>query len=196
MKRNRSDSVTVASHESRPGGDGAESTSEVRLPRTCRLGRVHDQRRFLPRGWHARGALGVIVLVVTATSPGCGRSSPDRVEVFPVSGKLLFEGKPAAGAWVFLHPQNEEIAARPKGAVVDDDGTFAVGTYELDDGAPAGNYKVTVEWRRPIGGASTSDQDEVPPNVLPSAYANPATTPVRVTVEAGENEIPPIAIPN
>ena len=134
-------------------------------------------------------ALGLAALVLGGILSGCG-GSPERPEaVYPLTGELHFEGQPAAGASIVLYPQDESISARPK-ASVGDDGTFAVTTYELGDGAPPGEYKVTIEWRRPVAGQEVGGDEMPPPNVLPPAYASPKTTPVTVTVAEGENEFP------
>jgi hypothetical protein len=140
-------------------------------------------------------ALGLAALVLGAILSGCG-GSPERPEVvYPLTGALEFEGQPAVGASIVLYPQDELISARPK-ATVNDDGTFAVTTYEPGDGAPPGEYKVTVEWRRPVAGRESAGDDQPPPNVLPSTYASPQTTPLTVTVEEGENEFPAITFQN
>jgi hypothetical protein len=172
-----------------------EMKAQKSAKRRARARRPSVEWRLPFRAWHGGAALGLVVVVWGAMSLGRGSSGPERLPVYPVAGTVTFAGKPAAGAAVFLHSVDGSIPVRPRPAVVSADGTFAVGTYEFDDGVPAGDYKLTVEWRRPIGGGGARD-DEVPPNVLPPAYASPATTPVQVTVEEGENEIPPITFQN
>ncbi len=140
-------------------------------------------------------AFGMAVLVLGAFLSGCG-GQPERPEVvYPLTGELQFEGKPAAGASIVLHAQDEAIAARPI-ATVNEDGTFAVTTYEPGDGAPPGEYKVTVEWHRPVAGQNVEGDELPPPNVIPPAYARPQTTPLTITVEEGENTFPPITFQN
>ena len=50
---------------------------------------------------------------------------------------------------------------------------------------------MTVQWRPIIqaGGEAVAG-----PNALPESYARPETTPLRVTVAEGENELPPFRI--
>src|SRR5262245_41415792 len=76
---------------------------------------------------------------------GCG--SDGRKPVFPVSGKVTWDGRPARGATVVFHPvtDNGPDAVRPRGKV-NADGSLEVTTYAAKDGAPAGEYKLTVEW--------------------------------------------------
>jgi hypothetical protein len=65
--------------------------------------------------------------------------------LYPVRGKVLFEGQPARGATLVLHPLgNSGANAIMPRAFVDRDGGFEVFTYAAGDGAPAGEYAVTV----------------------------------------------------
>ena len=111
-----------------------------------------------------------------------------RVPVFPVSGKVTFKGQPAKGAQVVLSATrpNEFDDVAPIG-VVGDDGSFSVGVYEPGDGAPEGDYVVTVLWFKQVGEAAG-------PNVRPKEYASPRTPPIKVSVKGGPTQIPPIAI--
>src|SRR5262245_1990400 len=80
---------------------------------------------------------------------GCG--SDAKPKTFPVKGVLTHKGKqgeqPAAGALVVFHPVGIQVheANRPM-ATVRSDGTFALSTFGREDGAPAGEYYVTVVW--------------------------------------------------
>jgi hypothetical protein len=156
--------------------------------------RQHIEWQLPFRAWHVGAALGLMVLVWGAISLGRGRG-PERMAVHPLTGTLVFEGQPAAGAAIVLYPQDPSISVRPR-ASVKDDGSFAVTSYEPDDGAPAGDYRVTVEWRRPVAGQESGGDDLPPPNVLPSVYAIPQTTPLKVSVKEGENEFPAITFQN
>jgi hypothetical protein len=84
-------------------------------------------------------------LVVLATS--CAQQAEG---TFPVTGKVLFEGNPAAGAVVTFvwdgsaQPGREQI--NPSG-VTDEDGTFRLSYGSKGLGAPAGKYIVLVTWR-------------------------------------------------
>jgi hypothetical protein len=98
---------------------------------TCSL-TLSLRRRFA--GW--------LVPVVAIVCAGCSRSGPT---LYPVRGKVLFEGQPARGATLVLHPLGNSVpnAIKPR-AFVDRDGGFEVFTYAAGDGAPAGEYAVTV----------------------------------------------------
>src|SRR5262245_57019000 len=93
-----------------------------------------------------RGWVGCVIVVGgLALVAGCGDGKPTP---YPVSGKVLVKGKEADGAIVRLWPAEGggPDAARPLG-YVQPDGGFQLTTYKENDGAPAGKYKVTVEWR-------------------------------------------------
>ena len=160
-----------------------------------RAARQPIEWRLPIRAWHAGVAVGAVVLVWGAISLGIGRGGPERLAVYPVTGRLQFEGEPAAGATIVLHPQDPSLSARPR-ATVEPDGSIVVTTYEPGDGAPAGEYKATLEWRRLVDGQETGDDSLPPPNVLPAAYASPRTTPVTLIIEEGENEFPSIKFSN
>ncbi len=159
-------------------------------------GQRNDAPARPPQGSFLRNPRFVLpALIGIVLLPGCG-GTPERPEiVYPLTGELQFEGQPAAGASIVLYPLDDSISARPR-ASVDDDGTFAVTTYEPGDGAPAGDYKVTVVWHRPVPGRQAEGDDPPPPNVIPAEYADPGKTPLTITVEEGENEFPPIKFQN
>lgn len=141
-------------------------------------------------GWYVRWLwLAWLVLL----SGGCN-SYPDRLPVYPVRGKVLYQGQPAAGAFVSFHPAvpDAKLPVGPR-AMVNSDGIFVLSTYTKEDGAPAGNYAVTVEWRKPV--QRPDGETEPGPNLLPSRYQNPKTSGLRATVSAqSENELPPFQL--
>ncbi len=80
---------------------------------------------------------------------GCGGTG--KPEAVPAGGQVMFKkSTPAAGALVVFHPLDPDYEKRIGGkpfAKVKDDGTFTLTTYAEDDGAPEGEYGVTVDWR-------------------------------------------------
>jgi hypothetical protein len=114
-----------------------------------------------------------------------------RVPVFPVRGQVRFEGKPAPGAFVVFHPvEDAGDDLRPTGRV-GTDGSFSLSTYDKDDGAPAGDYTVTVEWQKLI---TKGQETEVGPNVVPDRYGKPQTTPLKASVTEAANDLPPLQL--
>jgi 3',5'-cyclic AMP phosphodiesterase CpdA len=111
----------------------------------------------------------------------------NRRPVHPVRGQVLADGCPVVGAQVAFfayNPQTNKPAARVGDALAEPDGTFLLSTYGAFDGAPAGEYVVTVAPRDPLHG----DPGRSPPTPLPAKYARPDTSPLRVRVVPGKND--------
>jgi tetratricopeptide (TPR) repeat protein len=136
----------------------------------------------------AAGAAAVLLLfLVGFRGQLFGKSG--RLRVHPARGNALWEGKPMANATLFLHPVGVKSPSFPRPrAVVAADGTFVLGTYRKDDGAPAGEYKVTVQWFEP------GNDRAGPTNRLPARYAHPETAGLTVRIDKGENQIPTIQL--
>jgi hypothetical protein len=115
--------------------------------------------------------------------------SSDQIHVYPAQGKVVWEGKPLAKASIFLHPVEAKSlhVPRPR-AVAREDGTFVLGTYRQDDGAPAGEYRVTVQWFNKANGRA------VPANGLPARYAAPQSSGLTVRIQEGANQLPPLQL--
>lgn len=127
-----------------------------------------------------------LVLVLAA----CGSS--DRLPVYPVRGKILYRGEPAAHAFVVLHSEggSESVQKLRPHAYTNTDGTFSITTYARGDGAPAGEYRVTVMCPSVPRGADPNDPDEVTgPDRLGGRYLDPETTPLSITVSEQENHL-------
>jgi hypothetical protein len=123
-------------------------------------------------------------LIVSLTS--C-KADPNRPH--PVSGKVLFQEQPATGALVtFVPTSNTDPKAPRPTATVDKNGNFKLTTRLSYDGAPAGQYAVTIIYLSP---EKMVDDQNAGPDLLEGRYANPATTPLRATIKAGKNELEP-----
>jgi hypothetical protein len=119
----------------------------------------------------------------------CSCARDNRKPVFPVQGKVLYKGQPAQNAIVFLHPLGNVASAAPTPhGIVAADGSFQIGTYRDKDGAPAGQYAVTVVWKTEARGGD--DQD----NLLPVRYLNPSTSGLTAQVKEGPNELEPFQL--
>jgi hypothetical protein len=135
----------------------------------------------------ARLMTAFVIALLSVLSSSC---SSARKPVYPVHGQVSFEGQPIPGALVVFHPQGADDGQTEKSfAKSGPDGTFTLATYESADGAPAGNYLVTVElW------LSSGTGDEGPTSRLPPRYANPNTSGLTATVEAAPNELKPFEL--
>ena len=136
--------------------------------------------------------LPLLVAMLALPCASCGKGG--RKPVYPVEGKVLVgkDRQPAAGALVIFHPadSSDEDPNKPR-AHVGDDGSFTLTTYTQNDGAPAGEYVVTVAWPEP----RKTPFDPVGPDRLGGRYGDPKTSKLRVTVEAKPNALEPIELP-
>lgn len=135
----------------------------------------------------ARSRAGMMA-VGLALIAGCGDGKPT---AYPVTGTVTIGGKEPDGAIVRLWPVENDSAdaARPLG-YVQADGSFQLTTYKENDGAPAGRYKVTVEWRP----KKKSSMEPDGPDRLKGRYADPKTSKIEVTVNKGPTTLDPIKI--
>ena len=144
-----------------------------------------------PRPRDRRRAAALCALALAALCPACARTG--RKPVYPVQGQVLVKGRPAANAQVTFHPvEGGPDAVRPVGQV-DEQGRLTLTTYAHGDGAPEGEYRVTVQWflaTRTRGGA----EEYQSVNYLPARYARAETSGLRVTVVRGENKLPAIEL--
>jgi hypothetical protein len=136
--------------------------------------------------------MAIVLAIVAATMlPSC---SPRKQSVYHVRGKVLdASGAPLAGAVVTFHPVNGKKGALvfPQG-VAGKDGSYELSTYNLNDGAPAGQYKVTVilELQDDVG---DRDDSRI---VTASRYRDPETTDLsaEVTAHQGVLELQPFKL--
>ena len=137
-----------------------------------------------PRRW-------LPVLIVLALVVLCPACSSGRKPVHPVRGRVLVNGKPATQAQVLFHPaQGGEAEPKPSGQT-DEQGYFTLTSYARNDGAPEGDYAVTVTLFRVF---RCGDQELVPYNVLPQRYASRQTSQLRAAINKGSNELPPFQL--
>jgi hypothetical protein len=111
----------------------------------------------------------------------------------------MHKGEPCKGAMVIFHPvgQDGPTVIRPSG-IVADDGTFYLTSdpRQPGDGAAPGDYVVTIIWNAPppapkgkmtMGGESKGGEVDR----LEGKYRDHKTSPLKVTVKTGKNELEP-----
>jgi hypothetical protein len=128
--------------------------------------------------------LGALCLCLALTS--CAGNRYGGHPPYPTSGQLLVNGQPAAEARVVFHHRGDwgEKSIVPQ-AWTDESGRFVLSTYDVQDGAPAGDYQVVVEWPAYRRGKN------IGPDQLGGKYAKPETSQLTAHVEPGNNELPP-----
>lgn len=102
----------------------------------------------------------LLVLTICATFlTACKKDSrPEGLpDLYPLSVKILQDGAPLEGASVTLVSGDAALMRWPCGGLTDAQGIAVINTYGFD-GAPAGNFKVTVAKMIEEGGAASEEE--------------------------------------
>jgi hypothetical protein len=100
-----------------------------------------------------RSRIALIVVPVTALAISSCDGTTEGLA--PVTGKVVCNGQPAAGAILFFHRQSggpappTSVAGVIPSAIVREDGAFTVESASLGRGAAPGQYTVLVQWPEP-----------------------------------------------
>jgi hypothetical protein len=130
----------------------------------------------------------VVAAALAVLVPACSKGG--QKPVFPVKGEVRFKTKPAEGALVVFHPVDGDDDPNKPRATVGADGSFELTTYNANDGAPAGEYVVTVRWPAP----KKTPFDGEGGDRLGGRYANPKTSKIRFTIGQETTQLPPIEL--
>lgn len=159
-----------------------------------------DKARRTP--WAVKGPLIFMAVALAGCSGGKSASTAQRVATYKVSGKVMYKGLPIENAHVTFHPRAEQ----GPGAFgqTNAEGEFTLRTYEDGDGAPAGDYLVTVQKNEaPPAPSKTGDElfrqmeqqaqsgqppeaPNEPKSLLPEKYSRPQSSGLSKTVTAGD----------
>ena len=162
------------------GGRGQRFDNSQRRVATCPdafcphlLAAAHSWRCSRCAGWPARGPRD---------------STPSRA-------RSCTRTQPLAGALVTFHPKgNADVKTERPTALTKEDGTFTVTTGQKD-GAPAGEYLVTIICTAPVnkkaGKLMSLGADEETTDVLHGAYADVNNSKLPVTIKSGPNQLEP-----
>ena len=118
-----------------------------------------------------------MIVAVCMSAASCSNKG---LPLYPVHGRVLLDGKPMAGAMIILHPAGDVglNGLRPR-ALADADGWFKIYTYSIGDGAPAGQYAVTIQPKKPKQPNTTAKSKGAKKQAHASEKAtNPDATPV------------------
>jgi len=139
-------------------------------------------------GRAARSLFGAALAAFVVVLAGCGKRG--WLETYPVKGTVLVDGKPAKDAMLSFHPK-ETVEGKPHlpAGRTNENGEFNLSTFVTDDGAPAGEYDVTIVWpvrHNPISTLWEGDK-------LGGQYAKGKST-LRVTIEKKPQQLPPFEL--
>ncbi|RCS41322.1 carboxypeptidase regulatory-like domain-containing protein [Bremerella cremea] len=140
-----------------------------------------------------------LLLLAATTLPGCfgGNQSYDTIETFPVAGTVQINGVPARGALIRFWPKQEQAGVKypitPSGRV-DAQGNYQLTSYEGPDGAPPGDYSITITWPDPDWRPPGGGMPPPPPDRLQGKFADQSNAIRDFTVVAGENKVEPIIL--
>ncbi len=123
-----------------------------------------------------------VAVLIVAWCSGCRHAGPDPLSVYPVKGEVFVNGKPAEGAVIAFHPQERtDWKSTTSRGVVTKEGSFSLTTYAKDDGAPEGEYVVTVYWPARLLDPSGEGGD-LPADKLENRFINSGKSKLRAQV--------------
>lgn len=124
----------------------------------------------------------IAIVLVGLASASCDRLSEPRTA--RVVGRILVNRQPAAELAVLAHELRRLEQGQPPIATTCTarDGVFTLASDASEEGLPEGEYVLTFLWgqRHPATAAYRG------PDKLQSRYADPRTTPIRLSVESGK----------
>lgn len=132
----------------------------------------------------------VCLLLIFGSLTGCKQGiTPPKSS--PVDGRVVLGGKPVTGVRVTLHPQFKigTVPFLPNGET-DADGKFKLSTGAPGNGAPPGEYLVSLERPRIVSDKANSGI-ELEVDDLKGKFKDPEKSPWKVTIQQGENHLEP-----
>ena len=131
----------------------------------------------------------LVCLCVIASLAGC---ASDQVPTWPTTGKVVFaDGSPVRTGTIELESQAHELSASGR---IEEDGTFVLGTYDLDDGAVAGDHAVIVV--QFILNDGTVDHTRDHGRKVPPIFASYESSGLTTTVAEGQPNELTITLPD
>src|SRR4051794_25988137 len=147
--------------------------------------------------WSLRDSIPLLGLA-TALFLAAGCSPSGQVKVYPVKGRVMFEGKPMVGGGGISFVPKIDQAGKTAGGIIKPDGTFVLGTYAEADGSMAGDFRVLIfqetakEPERTADGtapAKAAAPEVAAADRIPLIYANDRESPLAAKVEPKPNDI-------
>jgi hypothetical protein len=127
----------------------------------------------------------------------CCTSCQDGKTFYPVTGRLMVDGKPGEGVKIVFHPIDDPESSLLPSAVVAADGSFTLKSWlveerVLEEGAPAGKYHVTCVWFP--ADLSGYGAGQAFPDKLHGKYSNKSNSGLEAHVQAAPTELPPFEL--
>lgn len=128
---------------------------------------------------------------------GCGgkKSVPGRPDTVPVKVVVTYKGQPVEEANVQFLPAvgGDATSGVAATGITDAQGTARLTTFDQNDGAVPGSYRVCIRKSVPVGGAGEADPDAPPKPAqyreeLPVKYAAPETSGLTAEVSKSQTE--------
>ena len=135
-----------------------------------------------------------IAISVLALSTSCGKSHLHGKRCFPVKGQVLFNDSPVVGALIIFEPATKSDPNWPSATgTTDEDGKFTLTTYHDKDGAPAGEYNVSISANG--GGFKRMPlKKKAAPDLLKGRFSDPRTSNIHARVEEKTNNLEPFSL--
>jgi hypothetical protein len=135
------------------------------------------------------GGLPAVLLALCLGCSGQGLNS--------ATGKVTYKGAPIKGAMVFFHPKDANINSQRPSGITDESAVYTLTTGKKE-GAPAGEYVVTVIWpeetpAKPKGKSLSTDTgmgDLI--DRLKGRYSDSTTSRITAVIKSGSNTVPTI----
>ncbi|HVJ69412.1 MAG TPA: hypothetical protein VM510_15620 [Caulifigura sp.] len=131
-----------------------------------------------------------LVVVSVLSCWGCGGDGIERPARVPVQGVVTLNSGTLASATVIFQPTGHPHAAM---GTTDGEGRFQLTTFELNDGAVPGEFKVCVVKHEAIPVVEGQRDDTPTPSpklLVPAQYSDPLTSGLTATVvEGNANEL-------
>jgi hypothetical protein len=127
----------------------------------------------------------IAVILFPIVAAGCSKGDW-KAETYRVQGSLTINGTAPEGAVLIFLPVGQPPDSRGTNpwANIRNDGTYVVSMYEFEDGAPEGEYAMTLRW---------PTKDGPPMDRLSGAFAT-ADKAIQTIVVNGDLEIPHVAL--
>ena len=129
-----------------------------------------------------------LIVMLIASLSGCGGANERKLA--PVSGTVRYRGEPLANASVVFVP--EENGVRGANGTTDREGRYRLSTFETNDGARIGSYRVAIRAvESPADSRENPRADQLKPKpvklLTPARYNAVHTSGLTAEVVAGKN---------